>query len=94
MRVGLWRPQTPILCSGCRRIHTPNTEALLNSVPDVSVHAERLYSIGGQPPSIYGIPAGCPFAPRSPYVMDRCRVEYPPAKEVEPGQMVPCWKYA
>jgi oligopeptide/dipeptide ABC transporter ATP-binding protein len=72
----------------------PYTEALLQSVPDISVQMKRLPSIAGQPPSIYNLPGGCPFAPRCPYVQDRCWQEFPPAKEVADGHSVSCWRYA
>jgi oligopeptide/dipeptide ABC transporter ATP-binding protein len=71
----------------------PYTEALLSSVPDVSVQIKRLHSIAGQPPSIYDLPVGCPFAPRCPYVQDRCWQELPPEKEVADGHSVSCWRY-
>ncbi len=34
---------------------------------------------------------GCPFAPRCPLVMDRCRVETPPLVEVEPDHVSACF---
>ena len=37
----------------------------------------RLRPIPGSPPSLLDPPPGCPFAPRCPYVMDRCRTEMP-----------------
>ena len=55
----------------------PYTEALLRSVPEVNVHIQQLYAIEGQPPSIYDLPSGCAFAPRCPYVQERCWHEYP-----------------
>ena len=42
----------------------PYSEALLKSVPDVRMGTTRLAFIDGQPPSIYEIPKGCPFASR------------------------------
>jgi oligopeptide/dipeptide ABC transporter ATP-binding protein len=72
----------------------PYTEALLNSVPDVSVPVKRLYAIAGQPPSIYDLPAGCPFAPRCPHVQDRCWQEFPPERPLADGHTVSCWRYA
>jgi peptide/nickel transport system ATP-binding protein len=37
---------------------------------------ERLPQIGGAPPSLLDLPAGCPFRPRCPHEFDRC-VELP-----------------
>ena len=71
----------------------PYTEALMNSVPDVNDSVKRLYSIVGQPPAIYEIGAGCPFAPRCPYVQDRCWNDYPPIKTLTPGHSVSCWRH-
>ena len=61
----------------------PYTEALVNSVPDVSERVDRLTSIEGQPPSIYELTDGCPFAARCDYAMERCHSEYPPEKILE-----------
>lgn len=71
----------------------PYTEGLLASVPDVRVNVERLASIAGAPPNVYAIPAGCPFAARCAYVMDRCRERFPPAVEISPGHTTSCWRY-
>ena len=64
----------------------PYTEALVNSVPDVSERVDRLTSIEGQPPSIYELTDGCPFAARCDYAMERCHSEYPPEKILEDGR--------
>ena len=53
-------------------------QALMASVPRMEERVERLPSIEGQPPPLHALPAGCRFAPRCPYVDDRCRQEYPP----------------
>jgi oligopeptide/dipeptide ABC transporter ATP-binding protein len=71
----------------------PYTEALLRSVPDLDASVARLYSIEGQPPSIYEGAPGCPFAPRCPLVEPRCRVEFPPSRSLAPGHVVSCWRH-
>jgi oligopeptide/dipeptide ABC transporter ATP-binding protein len=71
----------------------PYTEALLRSVPDVQQDIGRLYSIEGQPPSIFDPTPGCPFAPRCPAVEPRCREAFPPEREVAPGHAVSCWRH-
>ena len=71
----------------------PYTEALVNSVPDVDERVDRLTSIDGQPPSIYAIGEGCPFAARCAYVMDKCRETYPDQSILEDGRRVSCWRY-
>jgi oligopeptide/dipeptide ABC transporter ATP-binding protein len=72
----------------------PYTQALIASVPDLDTVPERLPSITGQPPSIYALPQGCPFASRCAHVMDKCRQEFPPVRELEPEHTVACWLYA
>ena len=64
----------------------PYTEALLASVPDLSVDVDLLPSIEGQPPSPDDLPPGCSFAPRCPYVFDKCE-EYPNEFIVEPDHV-------
>jgi len=73
----------------------PYTQALLDSVPDVAKPARRLYSIEGQPPSIFDPPSGCRFHPRCP-LRDRlgkpvrCEEEEPALRELVPGHDVAC----
>jgi peptide/nickel transport system ATP-binding protein len=73
--------------------HHPYTEGLLRSLPAYGSERARLQPIAGQPPSLIHPPKGCPFAPRCPYVMDRCRVEIPPLDPVEggPEHKSACW---
>jgi len=68
----------------------PYTEALLRSVPMVDEKVTRLYSIDGQPPSIYEHSLGCAFASRCSYARDRCRSESPPSVQLAPGHTVSC----
>jgi len=70
----------------------PYTEALLASVPDLSVDVDLLPSIEGQPPTPDDLPPGCSFAPRCPYVFDRCE-EYPKEFIVEPDHVANCWRH-
>src|SRR2546426_8713146 len=70
----------------------PYTQALLNSVPRMDEDVERLYSISGQPPALWDLPAGCRFAARCPHADDRCRDEYPPPFTVGEGHSADCWK--
>ena len=72
----------------------PYTEALLRSVPDLRAGAERLTSIEGQPPSIFGLPPGCSFAPRCPHVMAECLERYPPAVAIDADNSASCWRHA
>ncbi len=63
----------------------PYTWGLMRSMPSLHAHGERLRSIPGSPPSLLNRPAGCPFNPRCPYVMDVCRHDPPPVLAQIPG---------
>ncbi len=72
----------------------PYTWGLLASIPAPERgKARRLPSIEGSPPSLIGLPAGCPFSPRCAFAFDRCRVETPAAEERAgvPGHLDACW---
>jgi len=71
----------------------PYTRALLRSVPNIRLTDDDLEIMSGAPPDLYNPPPGCRFHPRCPQVMDRCRVEEPPFREVQPGHWVACWLY-
>jgi oligopeptide/dipeptide ABC transporter ATP-binding protein len=73
--------------------HHPYTEGLLRSLPAYGGERERLIPIAGQPPSLIRLPGGCPFHPRCPYVMERCRTEVPPLSPVDgdAGHTSSCW---
>jgi oligopeptide/dipeptide ABC transporter ATP-binding protein len=74
-----------------RRPAHPYTRALLDCIPHLGQRRRRLYSIGGQPPSLIDPPIGCRFAARCPKVQDRCRAEYPPEVELSTGHRTACW---
>jgi len=70
----------------------PYTVGLLNSVPVLGKKArKKLVPIRGMVPSPTETIRGCPFAPRCPHVMNICREEMPPLREVRPGHQVACW---
>ncbi|HEX2314206.1 MAG TPA: ABC transporter ATP-binding protein [Thermomonospora sp.] len=77
------------------RHHHPYTKGLLESVPRAGRGRARLRPVAGQPPSLIDVPPACPFHPRCPYVMDRCRVDEPPPRPVpSPGgreHRSACW---
>jgi peptide/nickel transport system ATP-binding protein len=74
-----------------RQPRHPYTQGLMAAIP--SGRQERLTTIAGDPPdpSVPGV--GCPFAPRCPAVMDRCRTVVPPLIEVAPRSHVACHLY-
>jgi peptide/nickel transport system ATP-binding protein len=76
-----------------RSFHHPYTEGLLQALPAYGGERQRLRAIPGTPPSPINVPPGCPFAPRCPYVMDRCLAQLPPldVAGVAPGHKSRCW---
>jgi oligopeptide/dipeptide ABC transporter ATP-binding protein len=67
----------------------PYTRALLNALPTAG--KKRLEAIAGQPPDLSNLPVGCPFSPRCPFVIERCKEE-PGLLEVEAAHMSACWR--
>jgi len=72
----------------------PYTRELMRATPRLDSDVQtRLPTIPGRPPDVTNQPAGCPFHPRCPLVMDRCRTEDPDL--VDRGEssrhLVACW---
>lgn len=69
----------------------PYTQALLSAVPiaDVDYKKERIV-LQGDVPSPANPPKGCSFHTRCPLAMDKCSVERPIFKEVNPGHFAAC----
>lgn len=55
----------------------PYTKGLIQSVPDMRLKKERLYSIPGNVPKPGSIKTGCRFAARCEFAFDRCTKENP-----------------
>ncbi len=75
-----------------RPVH-PYTKALLAAVPVPDVGRRRTrYRIGGDIPTLIDPVPGCRFAPRCPFVQDRCREADPPLAPAPgaPGHEVAC----
>ena len=71
----------------------PYTKGLLQSMPKLgSAVQRRLKSIKGAPPDMKQIMHGCPFAPRCPEVVDRCRVQRPTLDSTGKNSGVACWQ--
>jgi oligopeptide/dipeptide ABC transporter ATP-binding protein len=71
----------------------PYTQALMDSIPRLSQPSgARLHAIAGRPPDLINPPAGCKFAPRCPYVQDKCRESEPPLRTAgTPDHLFACW---
>ena len=75
-----------------RPVH-PYSKALLAAVPVPDVRRRRTrYRIRGEVPTLINPAPGCRFAPRCPFVVDRCRVEDPELRVVPgyPDRIVAC----
>jgi oligopeptide transport system ATP-binding protein len=69
----------------------PYTRGLLGSLPRIDAdESVRLVNIEGLPPDLLAPPVGCPFAPRCPYVFEKCAVN-PPLLPIAPGHEAACW---
>ncbi len=72
----------------------PYTEALFSAIPipDPKAKMNRIV-LEGSIPSPANPPAGCKFHTRCAHCMERCKVEAPVQREVEPGHFVVCHLY-
>jgi len=73
----------------------PYTRGLMNSMPRLGAgHGarERLQEIPGMVPSLREPIAGCAFAARCAYAVERCRAEVPAFEPKAPGHAVACWE--
>ena len=70
----------------------PYTSGLLQSMPSLARHGERLFSIGGHVPSPDDMPQGCHFEPRCSFAVDRCR-QPQPLQSDRAGRLVRCCRY-
>jgi oligopeptide transport system ATP-binding protein len=69
----------------------PYTKGLLESIPRLDQKGQNLTAIGGLPPNLMAIPAGCAFNPRCRYAQDICREDPPPLlREIAPARHSAC----
>lgn len=70
----------------------PYTWALLSTRPRLDGRKGPLRMIRGAPPDLGALPDECPFLPRCPKAVNRCRQEPAPAlKELSPGHWAACF---
>jgi peptide/nickel transport system ATP-binding protein len=67
----------------------PYSKLLIASLPSID-HKGSLRGIPGLPPSLLTPLPGCPFHPRCPSAMDRCRVDVPALEEKRENRFVAC----
>ena len=75
----------------------PYSKALLSAVPIPDPKKDRARQriiLSGDVPSPKDPPAGCRFHPRCPIAKDRCKVEVPVWREINPGHWVACHEVA
>ena len=69
----------------------PYTQALLSSVPEPNIDQKReRIVLSGEVPNAANPPSGCAFHPRCPHATERCKIEQPAFREVEPGHFASC----
>jgi len=69
----------------------PYTIGLMGAIPSVGKREGALATIRGSVPSPENMPQGCRFAPRCPFVEQRCIDQAPPDKIIQDGHRVACW---
>jgi peptide/nickel transport system ATP-binding protein len=67
----------------------PYTQLLIASLPSLDKRGE-FQGIPGLPPSLLYPPPGCRFHPRCPKAFERCSVQEPALREVQPNHYVAC----
>jgi oligopeptide transport system ATP-binding protein len=75
-----------------RPLH-PYTRALVSAIPTPNPELERTRQrivLAGDPPSPINPPAGCPFHPRCPHALEKCKAAVPPLIPGDSGRTVAC----
>jgi oligopeptide transport system ATP-binding protein len=68
----------------------PYTRGLLDALPHPEAGHAPLVPIGGSPPSLGRVPAGCPFHPRCTYAQPSCATERPEAEPIAADHLLAC----
>lgn len=68
----------------------PYTRGLLESLPDINIRQEELFSIPGEVPDLSSLPPGCNYADRCTYATAECRDVDPRLKEVSADRFSAC----
>ncbi len=69
----------------------PYTRVLLSAIPRPDPHRRLARQVpGGDVPSPADIPTGCRFHTRCAFVIDRCRIEDPALRPIEPAHLSAC----
>lgn len=74
--------------------HHPYTKALLQAIPERSLEqGTRISAIKGNPPSLWHLPVGCPFAPRCSEAMKLCQTALPRPHCLSKTHELACFLY-
>lgn len=71
----------------------PYTEALLTSVPSLTLRKEKLSVIPGNVPNLIEPPTGCRFHPRCSYARQICIDQVPVLEPIGDGRLVHCHRH-
>ncbi|MGH7105164.1 MAG: ABC transporter ATP-binding protein [Acetobacteraceae bacterium] len=91
MYAGRTVEEAPVLELFDRPAH-PYTRGLLTSIPGRGGGRRRLTEIPGVVPSLREPIVGCPFAPRCPMVIERCRNETPVMQVIATAHRAACFR--
>ena len=70
----------------------PYTWSLLQSLPRLDAAGRRLQALRGAPPDLINLSEECPFLPRCPKALTRCRAESTPGlAELHDGHWAACY---
>ena len=71
----------------------PYTKGLMDSIPNMQLSDQKLYSIPGTPPDLISPPKGCPFAARCNRCLKVCESYAPPEFQFSDSHRASCWLY-
>jgi len=71
----------------------PYTQALLRSIPKITMKREELDPIKGMVPNPYRRPGGCPFHPRCSQAIPECNLIVPAVTQLAENHAVQCLLY-
>ncbi|MDI6773179.1 MAG: ABC transporter ATP-binding protein, partial [bacterium] len=69
----------------------PYTQGLLAATLSIDEARPITRVMEGAVPDLARLPQGCRFHPRCPVVMERCRIEDPPAFSLGVHHLAACW---
>ena len=69
----------------------PYTRGLLESLPRIDQHTEKLNPIRGTVPAPFELPEGCAFEPRCRYAVAECKTNQPAPEAVSDDRSNACF---